>query len=101
MFDPDPATFTFARVADGDEGQQVWNVLDGAQIVGRAEVFEAPNQWGVRITEQLPKVDDPSLLRVVARLLVWECGCRTDTVDVVLMRTQQHHALIRTGADYI
>lgn len=101
MFAPDPATFKYTRIADGAEGQQVWDVTDDDNLVARAEVFEGPNQWGVRLFDKLPMLDDGSLLRVVARLLVWECGCRTDTVDVVLMRTHEHHAMIRTGADYI
>ncbi len=89
------------RSGRGDEANEVWDILLGPDVVARAEVFHGEAQWGVRLADKLPQVDDSDLLRVVARLLVWECGCRADTVDVVLVRNGQHYPLIRTGPDYV
>ncbi len=80
---------------------QTWDVLADTTVVARADIYFGESQWGVRLMDKLPQHDASDLLRLVARLLVWECGCRADTIDVVLARTGEHYPLIRAGADYI
>ncbi len=70
-------------------------------VFARAELFPAPEQWGVRLADGAPELDASALLRLVSRLLVWEAGCRAETVDVVLSRTHEHYALVRVGGDYV
>lgn len=67
----------------------------------RAEVYEGVEQWGVRVHDRAPQLEDDELLRLVARLLVWHAKCPTDTVDVVLGRTHEHHTLVKVGADFV
>ena len=95
--------YTFREVPSArDSGaNQTWDVLAVGNVVARADVYFGESQWGVRLMDKLPQHDASDLLRLVARLLVWECGCRADTIDVVLARTGDHYPLIRTGADYI
>jgi hypothetical protein len=81
---------------------QHWDVIDDqGRTIARAEVFEGREQWGVRLFDEAPHLDDSDLLRVVAHLLVWHAQCRTDTVDVVLARTNEHHTLVRVNGDYV
>ena len=87
--------------ASGAGANQTWDVLLGEQLVARADVYFGESQWGVSFADKLPDLDTSELLRIVAHLLVWECGCRADTVDVVLARTGNHYPLIRTGPDYV
>lgn len=103
MSDPGIEDFTFRELPPtvGSGANQTWDVLAQGQVVARADVYFGESQWGVRLVDKLPQLDTSDLLRVVARLLVWACGCRADTVDVVLARTGEHCPLIRTGADYI
>lgn len=81
---------------------RVWELVapDGA-VFGRAEVFPGEHQWGVRLQDRAPALEDADLLRLVARLLVWHVQCPADTVDVVLGRTHAHHILVKVGADYV
>lgn len=82
--------------------QQHWDFRDeNGFVFARAEVFEGREQWGVRLHDRAPHLDDADLLRLVAKLLVWHAGCPTETVDVVLGRTHEHHTLVRVGGDYI
>jgi len=55
----------------------------------------------VRLADGAPELDPSALLELVSRLLVWEAGCRAETVDVVLSRTHEHYALVRVGGDYV
>lgn len=81
---------------------QVWDLLlPNGQVFGQAEVFPGDVQWGVRIQDSAPWIPDSDLLRLTARLLVWDVGCPADTVDVVLGRTHDHHTLVRVGGDYV
>lgn len=97
---------TFRRLVPPPPGTaanvQVWDMIapDGA-VFARAEVFPGQDQWGVRIQDRAPALEDADLVRLAARLLVWEVGCPADTVDVVLGRTHEHHALVKVGADYV
>ena len=93
---------TFRRVDDGRSAVQVWDVVapNGA-VFARAEVFPGEQQWGVRLSDRAPAIEDGDLLRMIARLLVWHVGCPADTVDVVLGRTHAHHTLVKVGGDYV
>lgn len=84
------------------KAQQHWDVIDEAgTAIARAEIFEGTEQWGVRLFDRAPQLDDSDLLRVAAHLLVWHAQCRTETVDVVLGRTHEHHTLVRVSGDYV
>lgn len=94
-------TFVERPATRASGANQTWDVLLGEQVVARADVYFGESQWGVSLADKLPELDTSELLRIVAHLLVWECGCRADTVDVVLSRTGNHYPLIRTGPDYV
>jgi hypothetical protein len=94
-------TFEQREPSRGSGANQAWDVQAGGRTVARADVYFGESQWGVRLVDQLPALDASELLRIVAHLLVWECGCRADTVDVVLARSGDHYPLIRTGPDYV
>lgn len=81
---------------------RVWDLVgpDGG-VFARAEVFPGETQWGVRLQDRAPALEEADLVRLVANLLVWHVGCTADTVDVVLGRTHRHHTLVRVGADYV
>jgi len=76
-------------------------VAPAGHVFARAELFPAAEQWGVRLADKAPELDDSALLRLVARMLVWEAGCRAETVDVVLSRTHKHYTMVRVGGDYV
>ena len=73
---------------------------DGA-VIARAELFTGDEQWGVRLADRAPALEDSELLRLVARLLVWTVSCPTDTVEVVLSRTHARHVLVKVAGDYV
>ncbi len=82
--------------------QQHWDFQDErGYVFARAEIFEGSEQWGVRVHDRAPHIPDDELLRLIARLLVWHARCPTDTVDVVLGRTHEHHTMVKVGADYV
>ncbi len=84
------------------KANQHWDFKGPSGVVFmRAEVFEGPEQWGVRVHDRAPQLGDEQILRLVARLLVWHAKCPTDTVDVVLGRTHEHHTLVKVGADFV
>lgn len=81
---------------------QHWDFKDqNGYVFMRAEVYEGEEQWGVRVHDRAPSVEDDELLRLIARLLVWHAKCPTDTVDVVLGRTHEHHTLVKVGPDFV
>lgn len=92
-----------ARIDDvSSRAQQHWDVIDeSGATIARAEVFEGREQWGVRLFDRAPHLHDSDLVRVVAHLLVWHAQCRTETVDVVLARSHEHHTLVRVSGDYV
>lgn len=92
-----------ARIdATSAKAQQHWDVIDEhGKPIARAEVFEGREQWGVRLFDRAPHMHESDLLRLVAHLLVWHAHCRTDTVDVVLARSHEHHTLVRVSGDYV
>ncbi len=102
VVDVERVVFRPVAVPPGSGAAQLFEVATPEGFVfARAEVFVGPEQWGVRLGDRAPDLDDATLLRVVARLLVWHAGCRTETVDVVLGRTHAHHPLVRVGGDYV
>ena len=81
---------------------QHWDFADARGLVFmRAEIYEGEEQWGVRVHDRAPNAEDQELLRLVAKLLVWHAKCPTDTVDVVLGRSHEHHTLVKVGADFV
>lgn len=92
-----------ARIdASSAKAQQHWDVIDeSGATVARAEVYEGKEQWGVRLFDRAPHMHDSDLVRIIAHLLVWHAQCRTETVDVVLARTHEHHTLVRVSGDYV
>lgn len=81
---------------------QHWDFKDAeGHVFARAEIFEGREQWGVRVHDRAPYLGDDELLRLIAKLLVWHANCPTDTVDVVLGRTHEHHTLVKVGADFV
>ncbi len=101
---PDLERLSFRRVdasAATRAGVQLWQIVAlSGEVVAQAEIFPGESQWGVRVQDRLP-VPDADLLRLVAKLLVWHVNCPAETVDVVLGRTHDHHALVRVGGDYV
>lgn len=81
---------------------QHWDFKDEhGTVFARAEIYEGQEQWGVRVHDRAPSLGDDELLRLIAKLLVWHARCPTETVDVVLGRTHEHHTLVRVGGDYV
>jgi hypothetical protein len=91
-----------ARDAVSKRATQFWDVVgeDGAAI-GHAEVFEKPDQWGVRLFDRAPHIDDSDLVRVVAKLLVWHAGCKVETVELWLARNNSRQVMVRVTGDYV
>lgn len=91
-----------AQGGQGAQEVQVWDMVGPeGTVFARAEVFPGQEQWGVRLQDRAPALEDADLVRLVARLLVWEVRCPADTVDLVLGRTHEHHTLVKVGADYV
>jgi len=88
--------------AVAQRANQHWDFkAENGFVFMRAEIYEGQEQWGVRVQDRAPALEDSDLVRLAARLLVWEVSCSADTVDVVLGRTHEHHALVKVGADYV
>ena len=105
-FEPDRVSMRRVAPTSVDEvgarAQQHWDLADPeGRVFARAEVFEGREQWGVRLHDRAPELADAELLRLVAHLLVWHARCPTDTVDVVLGRSHEHHLLVKVGADFV
>jgi len=99
----DQATFRRVEGVQLTQGaSQLWDMIAPAgHVFARAEIFEGESQWGVRLQDKAPDLRDEELLKLVSRMLVWEVGCRADTVEVVLSRNHERHMLVRVGADYV
>lgn len=93
--------FAIFEAGSSPRPSQSWDVTSGDTVVAHAEVFEGRDQWGVKLYDEAPDLDESDLLKVVSRLLVWHAGCRVETVDVVLARTRSSHVLVRVGGDYV
>ena len=94
-------TFRNAGTAPGT-GAQLWDfVAPDGTVFARAEVFAGSEQWGVRVQDRAPELETRELVSLVGRLLVWEIGCKAETVDVVLGRTHEHQTLVRVAGEYV
>ncbi len=103
-----PALYRYVRTAPvvldsiSKTAAQFWDVVgEDGKVLVHAEIFEGKEQWGVRVFDRAPHLDDATLVRLVAHVLVWHASCPTETVDVVLFRTQEHHTLVRVAGDYV
>ncbi len=99
----DPTDCTFRKVgSDARTGAELWDFVaaDGT-VFARAEIFSGSEQWGVRVQDRAPELDARELVRLVGQLLVWDVGCKAETVDVVLGRTHEHQTLVRVAGEYV
>jgi hypothetical protein len=107
-------SYTYTRVAVRPPGffavfeqpgprkpDQAWDIASDRGVVAHAELFHGRDQWGVRVFDKAPELDEPDLLRLVAHLLVWHAGARVETIDVVLARSRTSHVMVRVGGDYV
>ena len=92
---------TPADAGPSEAGSRYDMVAPDGNVFARAELFPGDQQWGVRLADRAPELEPAALLRLIARLLVWEVGCCADTVDVVLSRTHDYYSLVRVGGDYV
>lgn len=90
------------RDAISKRAAQFWDIVseDGTAI-GHAEIFEKPDQWGVRLFDRAPHLDESDLVRVVAKLLVWHAGCRAETVELWFARNGTRQVMVRVTGDYV
>jgi hypothetical protein len=91
-----------ARDAVSKRASQFWDIVseEGAAI-GHAEIFEKPDQWGVRLFDRAPHLDESDLVRIVAKLLVWHAGCRVETVELWFARNGSRQVMVRVSGDYV
>ncbi len=81
---------------------QFWDIVsEGGVAIGHAEIFEKPDQWGVRLFDRAPHLDESDLVRVVAKLLVWHAGCSVETVELWLARSKTRQVMVRVTGDYV
>ncbi|MEM9194541.1 MAG: hypothetical protein AAGF12_35515 [Myxococcota bacterium] len=82
---------------------QLWEMLapDGTGPFARVEIFPGEAYWGIHLHDQAPALDASDLLRLTARLLVWEVSCPAETVQVLTSRSREPQTLVRVGADYV
>jgi hypothetical protein len=97
---------TFRRLPNRPNAQgglEVWEMVspDGNFAFAQAEIYPAEVQWGVRIRDRAPGVEDGDLVKLTAKLLVWHVACKAETVEVWLARNNTRHALVRVGGDYV
>lgn len=85
------------------KAKQFWDVVDPTtqRALAHAEVFEKPDQWGVRLFDRAPELDEVDLTRVVAKLLVWHAQCPVETVELWLARSGARSVLVRVSGDYV
>lgn len=91
------------RDATSTKAKQFWDVVDpeSKAVVAHAEVFEKTDQWGVRLFDRAPSLDETDLTRVVAKLLVWHAHCPAETVELWLARTGARSVMVRVSGDYV
>ncbi|MFO0681712.1 MAG: hypothetical protein U0234_06665 [Sandaracinus sp.] len=91
------------RDATSAKAKQFWDIVepDGGAVVAHAEVFEKPDQWGVRLFDRAPQLDEIELTRIVANLLVWHAGAQVETVELWLARNGARSVLVRVRGDYV
>lgn len=91
------------RDAISAKATQFWDVVDPTtqQAIALAEIFEKPDQWGVRLFDRAPSLDEVDLARVVAKLLVWHAACPVETVELWLARNNARQVMVRVSGDYV
>jgi uncharacterized membrane protein (DUF2068 family) len=89
--------------ATSRKATQFWDVVDPTtqKAIAHAEIFEKADQWGVRVFDRAPQLDETDLTRIVARLLVWHAGCTVETVDLWLARNGARSVMVRVSGDYV
>ncbi len=104
-----------AKDAISAKAKQFWDVVDPTtgQAIAHAEVFEKKigpaspgtpadaDQWGVRLFDRAPMLDEVDLARIVAKLLVWHAACPAETVELWLARTNTRQVMVRVSGDYV
>jgi hypothetical protein len=91
-----------SRDAISKRATQFWDIVDeNGAAIGHAEIFEKPDQWGVRLFDRAPHLDESDLVRVVAKLLVWHAGCRVETVELWFARNGARQVMVRVTGDYV
>lgn len=92
-----------AKDAISLKAKQFWDIVDPATktVIAHAEVFVKPDQWGVRLFDRAPSLDELDLTRVVAKLLVWHAACPAETVELWLARTKTRSVMVRVSGDYV
>jgi uncharacterized protein YcgI (DUF1989 family) len=90
------------RDATSRNAKQFWDIVDpDGKVVAHAEIFEKADQWGVRLFDRAPSLDENDLARIVARLLVWHAHCPMETVELWLERTKTIQTMVRVSGDYV
>jgi len=94
---------SLAKDAQSAKAKQFWDVVDPASgtAIAHAEIYEKPDQWGVRLFDRAPSLDEADLTRIVAKLLVWHAGCTVETVELWLMRSGAQSTMVRVSGDYV
>lgn len=93
----DAETARFVKVSD-----RFWDfVAEDGTAFARAEVFPGKDQWGVRVADRAPDLDERDLVKLVGKLLVWELGCTAETVEVVLGRSHDRITMVRVQGEYV
>jgi|GEM_PF-2932729 len=97
-----PGLFAIFETPGTKKPNQAWDIAgEQSGVIAHAEIFEGVDQWGVRLFDKAPNLDESDLLKLIAHLLVWHAGARVETVEVVLVRTKSTHVLVRVGGDYV
>lgn len=97
-----PGLFAIFETPGTKKPDQAWDIAgESAGVIAHAEVFEGRDQWGVRLFDKAPQLDESDLLKLVGHLLVWHAGARVETIEVVLVRSRSTHVLVRVGGDYV
>ncbi|GAB4114801.1 MAG: hypothetical protein OHK0013_49460 [Sandaracinaceae bacterium] len=82
---------------------QFWDILTPEGLaIAQAEIFQSPEQWGVRLFDRAPRLEVSDLVRIVAKLLVWHARCPTETVELVVARPGvEAQTMVRVQGDYV
>lgn len=104
-----------AKDKQSAKAKQFWDVVDPTTntSIAHAEIYTlspsgaAPpdpgpsDEWGVRLFDRAPSLDESDLTRVVAKLLVWHANCTAETVELWLVRTNARSVMVRVLGDYV
>jgi hypothetical protein len=98
-----PVAAAVVKDAQSAKAPQLWDVVDPSSgtSIAHAEIYVRPDQWGVRLFDRAPSLDEADLTRIVAKLLVWHAACAVETVDLWLMRNGNKSTMVRVSGDYV